>query len=144
MPEHASPFITFLRSISNLHLLCTGRDIDNHRIIINDFTTNFDYLYENFNMNMTLKIHIILHHYSDYFDWTGKSFHYTNGEFVESSHYTIKREEETHGFKVKRSIGTPSHKEKSLKSFIWHNTKRAGFTPPPSKFNLKKCSPLSI
>ena len=67
---------------------------------------------------------------------------FTNGEFVESSHYSFKKEERTHGFKVKRAIGTPKHLEKSLKSLIWHNSKRAGFTPP-SKLQLRKFSPYS-
>ena len=65
-----------------------------------------------------------------------------NGEFVESSHYSFKKEERTHGFKVKRAIGTPKHLEKSLKSLVWHNSKRAGFTPP-SKLQLRKYSPYS-
>ena len=79
---------------------------------------------------MTLKTHIICDHYSDYFDWTGKSFRYTNGEFVEAQHYALKNEDRTHNFKVKRMIGTPVHKEKMFKSIVWHNSKRAGFTPP--------------
>ena len=79
---------------------------------------------------------LLLHHYSDYFDWTGKTFRHTNGEFVESSHYSIKNADITHGFKVKRALGTQIHKEKSLKSIIWHNTKRAGFTKS-SDFGLR-------
>ena len=106
------------------------------------FSVNFEYLFENFKLNMTLKIHIILHHYKDYFDMTQKSMRFTNGEFVESSHYSFKKEERTHGFKVKRAIGTPEHLEKSLKSLVWHNSKRAGFTPP-SKLQLRKYSPYS-
>ena len=67
---------------------------------------------------------------------------FTNGEFVESSHYSRKKEKRTHGFKVKRAFGTPKHMEKSLKSLIWHNSKRAGFTPP-SKLQLRTNSPHS-
>ena len=55
---------------------------------------------------------IILHHYQDYFDMTQKSMRFTNGEFVESTHYSIKNEERTHNFKVKRVMGTPVHLEK--------------------------------
>ena len=43
-------------------------------------------LYENFNLNMTLKEHIIIDTYRDYFEWTGRTMRITNGEFVESSH----------------------------------------------------------
>ena len=40
----------------------------------------------------SLKVHIILHHYQyqDYFDMTQKSVRFTNGEFVESTHHSIK------------------------------------------------------
>ena len=38
---------------------------------------------------------IILHHYQDNFDMTQKSMRFTNGEFVESTHYSIKNEERT-------------------------------------------------
>ena len=98
---------------------------------------------ENFHLSMTLKVHIILHHYHDYFDWTGRTMRFTNGEFVESSNYSFKKEERTHGFKVKRAIGTPKQLEKSLKFFIWQNSKRVGLTSP-SKLQLMKYSPCSI
>ena len=78
----------------------------------------------------------ICYHYSDYFDWTGKTFRHTNGEFVEAQHYAIKNEDRTHGFKVKWMIGTPIHQEKMLKPMVWHNSKRAGFTPP-AEFKIR-------
>ena len=37
-------------------------------------------------------------------------------------------------------LGTPVHKEKAMKSIVWHNTKKAGFTHP-SMFKLRKSSP---
>ena len=40
---------------------------------------------------MTLKTYVIFDHYSDYFQWTKKSFRHTSGEFVESTHATIKK-----------------------------------------------------
>ena len=85
----------------------------------------------------TLKVHIILHHYKDYFDMTQKSMRFTNGEFVESTHYSIKNEERTHNFKVKRMMGTPIHIEKSKKSLVWHNSRRLGMTPP-EKLRLRR------
>ena len=97
--EDASPFISYLRSIRSLHELCTSRDLQDQNLILFDFAVNFEYLFENFNLNMTLKVHIILHHYQDYFDMTQKSMRFTNGEFVESMHYSNKNE------KIKKIIG---------------------------------------
>ena len=64
---------------------------------------------------------------------------YTNGEFTETVHSNFKISERTHGFQVNRMIVTPIHAEKSLKSLVGHNSRRAGFTPP-SKFSLRKSS----
>ena len=142
LPEIFSPFFSYFRSISSLHFLCTARELEDYNLVIHDFKVNFDYLFDNFGLNMSLKVHIILDHYKEYFDLAGKTLRHTNGEFVESSHYSIKNEDRTHGFKIKRVIGTPLHREKALKSIIWHNSKRAGYTPP-SQFKLKS-SPLNI
>ena len=38
---------------------------------------------------------------------------FTNGEFPESCHSTLRQSEETHGFKVKRKLGSPFHQQKS-------------------------------
>ena len=75
---------------------------------------------------MTLKIHVIFHHYEDYFDWTGVTMKFTNAEFTETAHATFKISERLHGLKVNRKIGTEKHKENSLKSIVWHNSRRAG------------------
>ena len=51
---------------------------------------------------MTLKIHVILEHYSGYFQWTGKTMKYTNAEFTETAHSTFKMPERIHKFKITR------------------------------------------
>ena len=43
------------------------------------------------------------------------SYSWKKGEFVESSHYSFKKEERTHGFKVKTFIGTPKHYKATIK-----------------------------
>ena len=56
-----------------------------------NFETNFYFLYHTENLNMTLKNHIIIHHYKFYFETKGKNLKDTNGEFGESLHYTLKK-----------------------------------------------------
>ena len=41
---------------------------------------------------MTLKVHIVLHHYQYYFETTGETFKETNGEFTETAHSTLRKE----------------------------------------------------
>ena len=47
-------------------------------------------VHELFDVSETLKIHVILNHYSDYFEMTGKIFKETNGEHHEALHHTLK------------------------------------------------------
>jgi len=89
------------------------------------------------NILMTLKIHVIFHHLEDYFDWTGKSLKYLNGEAVETCHSTLRISEEVHGFKVKKNLGSPLHLKKALTSHIWHNSRKAGFIKP-NKLKLRR------
>ena len=46
-------------------------------------------------------------------------------------------------FHVNRMLGTLVHREKAMKSIVWHNTRKAGFTPP-SMLRLRKSSPYGI
>ena len=98
---------------------------------------NFDFLYENFNLNMTLKTHVVLHHYAWYFKTTGKNFRYTNGEFFEAAHYSLKKHDRDHGYVMKKKLGTPQHLLKSLQSISTYNSMRVGSTPP-QEFTLRK------
>ena len=140
MPPDASPFISYMRSIRELHYLCTQGTLGDYQLILFDFKTNFDFLYMEYGLPMTLKIHVIYHHYQHYFDTTQESMRFTNGEFTETAHATFKVSERTHGFRVNRMLGTPSHKEKALKSLMYHNVLKAGFTPP-GKFTFRKSTP---
>ena len=69
LPERARPFLNYMRCLRHLHKVRTD-----YRIVLEDFSVNFNYLFDHFKMNMSLKVHIILHHCSDNFDWTGKTF----------------------------------------------------------------------
>ena len=39
--------------------------------------------------------------------WTGKTLKYNNGEFCESTHSTLRKEEGASNFKVTKALGTP-------------------------------------
>ena len=65
---------------------------ENLQMLFN-FKVIFDFLYENFGLNITLKT----------FKTTGTNFRNTNGEFFEAVYYSLKRHEVEHGYVVKRS-----------------------------------------
>jgi len=73
----------YLRSLRDLHSMCMAKHLpDNFRDVIDDFRRKFFYLHQNFNLSMTLKIHVILDHYSYYFEQTGSSFKDTSSEYL--------------------------------------------------------------
>ena len=63
-------------------------------------------MHEKYDLSWTLKIHVILDHYSFYFAKTGKTLQDTNGEFPQSAHSTLRKSEERHGFKVRNNVGS--------------------------------------
>ena len=98
--------------------------------VVKNYENSFYHLYMEYNLSMTLKCHIIIHHYPYFFDKSGKNMRYTNGEFPESCHSTLRQSEENHGFKVKRKLGSPMHQQKSWQSLTLYNSKRAGHITP--------------
>ena len=63
------------------------------------------------------------YHYEQYFDTTGVTLKETNGEFTETCHLTLKKDEATHGLQSVRKIGTPIHEYKVL---TIHNSTKFG------------------
>ena len=71
---------------------------------------------------------VILHHYPHSFKKTQSK--YTNGEFTESCHSSLRKSEETHWLKIVKKLGTPIHQQRSLQSLSFFNSKRAGYITP--------------
>ena len=86
-------------------------------------------------LNMPLKVHV--HHFSEYFELKGETMKFTNGEFVETVHQTLKRHENVHAYTTVRKMGTPKHVERSKNTLTTFNSKRAGFSPA-SEMTLRK------
>ena len=53
---------------------------------------------------MTLKVLVILHHFSQYFELTNTTMRDTNGEYVETLQSSLRIHEENHGYKVVSSF----------------------------------------
>jgi hypothetical protein len=51
---------------------------------------------------MTLKIHVVVDHYGDYFKQTGTNFKFTNDENHEAIHHSLKVFESKKGFHMKK------------------------------------------
>ena len=94
-------FTNYLRSIRELHTVCTSKklNLQKAKMVIDDFSQHFYNLYTEFNLSLTLKCHIIIHHYLYFFEKTGKTMRLTNGEFTESCHSTLRQSEERHNLR---------------------------------------------
>ena len=144
LPAHKEAFIEFLRSCRELHSVSVRtvfkpQDAD---FYLYTFKTNFKYLYENFEVNETLKTHVIMAHFGWYFETSGTNFRFTNGEYVEAAHYSLKNHEVDHGYVVKKKQGTQHHLLKAFQSLSSFNSMRVGCTPP-QEFTLRKKTPSS-
>ena len=139
LPNEEILFISYLRSIRELHRMCITSNFEeaDAKLALFNFEHNFLNLYEMFNLNMTLKIHIILHHYRWYFQRTGKNLKNTNGEFGETVHSTLKKFELGRGFKVSRKLATDHHLLKAHQSISTFNALKMGGTPP-SKMAIRR------
>ena len=93
-------------------------------------------------MNMTLKIHIIIDHYEDFFRMTGKTMKNINGEHHEAIHHLIKDFERKRGFYMRKNLGGLIHMQKSLQSISTYNCLRLGFAKK-SDLRIRKSS-LSV
>ena len=74
--------------------MCVAKNLDPK------YSQKFYSMFMEYGLNMTLKIHVITHHYKYYFDKTGKTLKYTNSEFTESAHSSLRMSEEIHGLNV--------------------------------------------
>ena len=138
LPVNGHAFISYLKSIKEVHRICLGNEVDpEYRKILNNFENCFNCVFDLFQLNMTLKIHVIIHHYADYFELSGLTFKDTNGEYSEALHSRLRIHEERSGFKVVRKKGTIIHQQKSLQSLTTFNSKRAGLTSS-TEFRLRK------
>ena len=55
LPEEGHVFVSYLKSIRELHRLCTAKDLGNYEEVIDNFRKQFYQLYYSFNLSMTLK-----------------------------------------------------------------------------------------
>ena len=61
--------------------------------------------------------------------WSVRTVACRYGEFVETLHSSLRKYEETHGFKIVRKKGTPTHETQAKRCLTSYNSRRAGFSP---------------
>ena len=81
----------------NIYQIATAKEVDpDHKEIIANFEQKWKVLMSNHGETMPLKIHIIAHHLSDYFEEAGKTLRTTNDQFGEAAHHKVKHFIDSH------------------------------------------------
>ena len=70
--------------------------VPNHREVIAEFGDSWLVLMENFQVTMPVKVHIILHHLSDYMEQTNKTLFNASDQVGEAVHHSVKKFIESH------------------------------------------------
>ena len=96
-------------------------DIGLVRTLISDIELVFTKLQHHFDISMPLKMHIIVHHYRDYFEQSGKTLLKYTDEFTESMHSQLRQFEESHHYKNLK-FECESHAEAQNKSIVHINS----------------------
>ena len=86
------PFVTTLERLNDVYRIAYAKDVDsNHVEIIEQFElTWLDIMKPPYNTTMPLKIHIIVHHLSDFFVLTGTTLRKVSDQVIESAHHKVK------------------------------------------------------
>ena len=76
-------------------------------------------MYNTFQLNMTLKIHVIIHHYADYYELSGLTFWDKIAESSELIYSNLTIHEENIGFKVVLKIEIMIHQKRFLNHLLY-------------------------
>ena len=69
MSEHLHCFVDVLENIGEVYKISHATTVDpEHRVIIGRLEDTWKVLMNDFNVTMPVKIHMIIHHLSDYFE----------------------------------------------------------------------------
>ena len=110
-------FIDHLESLGNLDKAVNLRSLDKDLIesIIQKIASNFQTMQEMFDISMPLKMHVILHHYLEFFETFGESLLTYSDEVCEAMHSQIRLFEDAHRY-INNQKGSASHASMQHKS----------------------------
>ena len=116
-------FVKHLQNLGQLNRAVNMKslDIELLRTLISDIEEVFTKLQTHFDISMPLKMHIIIHHYRDYFEQSGETLLKYTDEFTESMHSQLRQFEESHHYKNLK-FESKSHAEAQNKSIVHINS----------------------
>ena len=116
-----------MEDIAKVHEVATNKvlDIDVAKEVLSNFNENWTILRNKFDLNESLKIHLIKDHMYDYFELTGQTLLRVSDETTEAAHSALRMHDERHGYKILKK-GTEQHAKNQHKSTVSFNAKNLG------------------
>jgi len=113
--------VDILESINQVYTISFQEGVaPNHKEITKQFETLWIIAMEKFAITMPLKVHIICHHLSDFFTFTGKTLRKVNDQVVEASHHKVKMFFVARPNYNHQNKETLSNCESSVSNFVLH------------------------
>ena len=95
------------------------------RGIIDRLDNIFQLLQARFDLSMPLKVHVILHHYMDFFETSGETLLSYSDEITEAMHSQIRLFEDAHRY-INNKKGSSSHARMQHRSTVHINSINLG------------------
>ena len=120
--------VEYLHTVRELHILFASRSLSqNYPTIINNWKSSFRNMYENYDLSMTLKDHILYEHLEWYFTQTGLSLYFSSAEGTEATHSRFRKHKEKRQLQVRKRTGTDLHVRRHHSAVEGYNAGKFGF-----------------
>ena len=116
-------FIQHLVNLGHLNSAVNMKILDKELVvkIVQNLGNIFQQLQEKFDLSMPLKMHVILHHYQDFFELSGETLLTYSDEITEAMHSQIRHFEEAHRY-INNKKGSTSHARMQHRSTVHLNS----------------------
>ena len=116
-------FIQHLVNLGHLNSAVNMKTLDKELVgkIVQNLGNIFQQLQEKFDLSMPLKMHVILHHYQDFFELSGETLLTYSDEITEAMHSQIRHFEEAHRY-INNKKGSTSHARMQHRSTVHLNS----------------------
>ena len=122
LPQHLHCFVDILDSVNEVYTISLETVVNKqHKVITSMFEQRWLVAMANFGISMPLKVHIICHHLSDYFQLTGQTLRRVNDQVVEASHHKVKQFFENRPNYNHKNKETEASGEATLRGIIHFN-----------------------
>lgn len=121
IPNELIQFEQCFVNLRDLHEMASRKKLpSDYAAVITRFSDSYNVLVDNFGITTPNKVHLIMDHMKDYYDYTKKSLRDCCDELIEAMHQFVKKRMESSNYVV-CDIQNPSHGEKMYQAVMHIN-----------------------